>query len=380
MTSSEFIKVRLGDIADIQTGPFGSQLHKRDYKEKGTPIITVEHLGQNRIIHKNLPFVSDEDKERLKKFIIKEGDIVFSRVGSVDRRAFVCKKEDGWLFSGRCLRVRVFDNNINPLYLSYYFGLENFKEYIRRIAVGATMPSLNTKIMSDIEVKFPAKDVQDYIAVILSSLDDKIEFNNRINQTLEEIAQAIFKHWFVDFEFPDENGQPYKSSGGEMDDSEFGPIPRGWSIINLEEICTINMGQSPPSSSYNETGYGLPFYQGVRNFGFRHPGVSVCCSEPKKVAEKNDVLLSVRAPVGEINLAVTKCCIGRGVAALCMKESGNNFLYYTLIDNKKRLLTMESGSVFTAINKSNISNFPIIYPGKKQVIVCLLIRMVGIKI
>lgn len=247
MTSSEFIKVRLGDIADIQTGPFGSQLHKRDYKEKGTPIITVEHLGQNRIIHKNLPFVSDEDKERLKKFIIKEGDIVFSRVGSVDRRAFVCKKEDGWLFSGRCLRVRVFDNNINPLYLSYYFGLENFKEYIRRIAVGATMPSLNTKIMSDIEVKFPAKDVQDYIAVILSSLDDKIELNNRINKTLEEIAQAIFKHWFVDFEFPDENDQPYKSSGGEMEDSELGPIPKGWTVDTLGELIDICSGKRPKS-------------------------------------------------------------------------------------------------------------------------------------
>lgn len=97
---------RLKEIADVQTGPFGSQLHKKDYVEVGTPIITVEHLGDNRITYQNLPKVSETDKKRLSKYIIREGDVIFSRVGSVDRRALVTKKENNWLFSGRCLRVR----------------------------------------------------------------------------------------------------------------------------------------------------------------------------------------------------------------------------------------------------------------------------------
>src|SRR5690606_12964407 len=136
-------------IAGIQTGPFGSQLHQKDYVEVGTPIITVEHLGENRILHENTPKVSNKDRNRLSRYLLKKGDIVFSRVGSVDRRALVREEEDGWLFSGRCLRVRPDPAKIDSQYLSYFFGLPAFKEYIRSIAVGATMPSLNTALLSD---------------------------------------------------------------------------------------------------------------------------------------------------------------------------------------------------------------------------------------
>ncbi len=103
---SEWKEYKLEDLAKVQTSPFGSQLHMSDYKTNGTPIITVEHLGENKIIHENLPLVGLEDRERLKKYILKEGDIVFSRVGSVDRSAYISVREDGWMFSGRCLRVR----------------------------------------------------------------------------------------------------------------------------------------------------------------------------------------------------------------------------------------------------------------------------------
>lgn len=152
---SQWRDCKLGEVADVQTGPFGSQLHQSDYVINGTPIITVEHLGDNRIIHNNLPCVGDDDKERLKKYQIFEGDIVFSRVGSVDRRAYVSAKENGWLFSGRCLRVRCDKETVNPRFLSFYFGQESFKEYIRMIAVGATMPSINTEILSNAELSLP---------------------------------------------------------------------------------------------------------------------------------------------------------------------------------------------------------------------------------
>lgn len=189
----------LGNIADVQTGPFGSQLHKEDYVEFGTPMVTVEHLGNRVFTKQNLPMISDSDKKRLNKYVLNEGDIVFSRVGSVDRCSYVDNKHLGWMFSGRCLRIRP-RNVVYPLYLYYYFCMENTKQFIRNIAVGATMPSINTKLMEDLKVPLPTMEMQQKIASILSALDDKIELNNRINENLESQAQAIFKSWFVDFE------------------------------------------------------------------------------------------------------------------------------------------------------------------------------------
>ena len=172
----------------IQTGPFGSQLHKRDYVANGTPIITVEHLGENRLIHTNLPRVSDKDRKRLSRYSLHEGDIVFSRVGSVDRRSLVRQEEDGWLFSGRCLRVRVDANKIDPVFLSYFFGMKSFREHVNAIAVGATMPSLNTQLLSNVPIPHPTLPEQRAIAHILGTLDDKIELNRRMNETLEAIG------------------------------------------------------------------------------------------------------------------------------------------------------------------------------------------------
>lgn len=260
------------DKTGIQTGPFGSQLHKEDYVSNGTPIITVEHLAGNRISHENLPNVSDEDKARLAKYHLATGDLVFSRVGSVDRNALVGPEEDGWLFSGRCLRVRVDKSQIDPIYLSYFFSLEGFKEHIRSVAVGATMPSINTKILSDVSIYFPPLLEQKAIAQILGSLDDKIELNRRMNATLEGMAQALFKSWFVDFDpvidnalaagnpIPDElaaraevrrqaladgtaNREVAKSFPAAFQESEeMGWIPEGWKVRPLDKIANYQNG------------------------------------------------------------------------------------------------------------------------------------------
>lgn len=222
----EWKEVRLGEVADVQTGPFGSQLHKENYVNKGTPIVTVEHLGNKWFTSQNLPMVSDEDKLRLAKYCSQEGDVIFSRVGSVDRCSYVSKEYSGWLFSGRCLRVRP-RSGINPEYLYYFLTNEGTKQYIRNIAVGATMPSINTKLLNEVPITIPSLEDQRRIASILSSLDRKIELNNKINADLEEMAQAIFKNWFVDFE-------PFKD--GKFVDSELGMIPEGWKVGTLGDI------------------------------------------------------------------------------------------------------------------------------------------------
>ena len=188
---------QLKTIADIQTGPFGSQLHKEDYVETGTPIVTVEHLGNRVFTEQNLPRVSDSDKARLIKYTLSTGDIVFSRVGSVDRCSYVDKSHDGWMFSGRCLRVRPTEL-VDSLYLYYYFCLEETKQFVRNIAVGATMPSINTKLLGEVEIALPNLSNQQRIAAVLSSLDDKIENNQKLNDNLEQQLRTIFKAEFTD--------------------------------------------------------------------------------------------------------------------------------------------------------------------------------------
>jgi len=166
---------RLADIASIKTGPFGSLLHEKDYKDFGTPIITVEHLSEQGIVHKNLPLISEEDKNRLKSYILKEGDIVFSRVGSVDRSSIISSKENGWLFSGRLLRVRPNSHIVDSEFLNQYFHQSFFKHNMRSLAVGGTMPSLNTQILASIYVKLPSLKEQKEIATILSTWNKIIE-------------------------------------------------------------------------------------------------------------------------------------------------------------------------------------------------------------
>ena len=186
-------------LADIQTGPFGSQLHKEDYVAVGTPIVTVEHLGNRVFTEQNLPMVSDSDKERLNKYVLKEGDIVFSRVGSVDRCSYVDAAHDGWMFSGRCLRVRP-NKHLDAMYLYYYFCLEETKQFVRNIAVGATMPSINTKLLGEVPIAFPSVEQQARVAQLLSTIDDKIENNSKINDNLYEMVNAYYTSLFKDVE------------------------------------------------------------------------------------------------------------------------------------------------------------------------------------
>ena len=217
----------LKDIADIQTGPFGSQLHKEDYVAVGTPIVTVEHLGNRVFTEQNLPRVSDNDKARLSKYVLAEGDMVFSRVGSVDRCSYVDAAHDGWMFSGRCLRVRP-NSEIDPLFLYYFFCLEETKQFVRNIAVGATMPSINTKLLGEVEVAYPSLKDQQKIAAILSALDSKIEVNQQINDNLQQQVYALFDSWFVSFNQTD------------------GKMPADWREGTLGEITTITSGKRPP--------------------------------------------------------------------------------------------------------------------------------------
>ena len=194
---ADWKECELEEVAEVQTGPFGSQLKNEQYITGGTPVVTVEHINNFRIVDFDYPSVTDEDKNRLSKYLLKAGDIVFTRVGSVDLSAYVRLDQDGWMFSSRMLRVRP-NQEVDSRFLSYFFQQKRFREYILNISVGATMPSINTEILKGIPVSYPPLPEQKAIASVLTRLDDKIDLLHRQNKTLEVMAETLFRQWFVE--------------------------------------------------------------------------------------------------------------------------------------------------------------------------------------
>lgn len=345
---SKFTIHKLEEIAEVQTGPFGSQLHMSDYKKEGTPIITVEHLGENRIIHKNLPLVGDEDKTRLKKYTLKEGDIVFSRVGSVDRCAYVSAKEDDWMFSGRLLRVRTNDK-VDSRFLSFYFNQESFKEYIRRIAVGATMPSINTTILSEVEIVLPPLQEQKIIAEILSSLDDKIDLLNRQIKIIEQLTEALFKQWFVE------------------------ELHENWEISTIENVCDkINSGGTPSTKIEAYYNGNINWYSTKElNDCFLFESTSKITNDglensSAKIFPENTVLIAIYAAptVGRLGILGTEAAFNQAACGFIANENKICFeyLYLHLLNSRQQLNDMASGSAQQNLNVAIMKEFEILLP------------------
>ena len=236
-------KVKLGEIADFQTGPFGTQFSASEYVSAGVPVINVRNIGYGNIIEQDLEFVSEETKKRLRAHILKTSDIVFGRKGSVDRHAYIDERYSGWVQGSDCIRVRCREN-INPHYLSHYLKLAHVKKQINSSAVGSTMASLNVDILKDIMVILPDIFVQNQIESILSVLEEKIEINSQICVELEAMAKTLYDYWFVQFDFPDENGRPYRTSGGEMvwNTQLKREIPKGWEVVSINDMVKAQRG------------------------------------------------------------------------------------------------------------------------------------------
>ncbi len=194
---SEWRACALGEIAEVKTGPFGSQLKNEQYITGGTPVVTVEHINNFRIENFAYPSVTAHDKKRLSRYLLNEGDIIFTRVGSVDLSAYVQPHQHGWMFSSRMLRVRP-DQRVDSRFLSYFFQQKSFRDYILNISVGATMPSINTEILKGIPISYPSLPEQKAIAAVLSSLDNKIDLLHCQNLTLEAMAETLFRQWFIE--------------------------------------------------------------------------------------------------------------------------------------------------------------------------------------
>ncbi len=365
--------VSLKDIAHSLTGPFGSLLHESDYVEIGTPMVTVEHLGIESFKLQNLPFVSEKDKVRLSKYILKEGDIVFSRVGSIDRCTYVTQNEDGWMFSGRCLRVRV-NEKANARYLSFYFRLRYFKQMMLNISVGATMPSLNTKLLDGIQLYLPTLNKQIQVANLLTILDNKIILNNRINTELESMAKLLYDYWFVQFDFPDENGKPYKSSGGKMvfNQDLKREIPVGWEVGFLGSILKTSLGGTPSTKNkqYWENGEFQWLNSGeIANFPIITSELKITkdaiINSATKLMPKGTVTLSITRHIRPSILAIDACANQSVVGVYETEKIKSSYSYPLICNEVPKYMSLRTGAQQPHINKQTVDKTLMILPSKE---------------
>lgn len=354
--SMEWKEVRLGDIVSIKSG----LAYKGAFIGKGENIL----LGMGCVSFKDKflfsgarPYEADcEDK-----YCVEPGDIVLATRQQSDNLPILAMpaiipaslKAKKIIYGTNLYKVENHSEVTND-FLFWQLKTPDYIDYISSVKTGSVVRMVTKKNVEDYVFRCPPKEVRDRISKLLWGLDRKIELNNKINADLEEMAQAIFKNWFVDFE---------SFKNGKFVDSELGMIPEGWKVGTLADIAEITMGQSPAGNSLNENREGMIFYQGSSDFGFRFPSIRVFTTEPKRLAVANSVLFSVRAPVGDINVAKEECCIGRGVASIKSKYGHDSYLFYTMKSLHKLFDSFDGeGTVFGSINKKTLSAIQILLP------------------
>lgn len=336
-----YLSAVLADKGYIR-GPFGSALKRGDMKENGIPVYEQQHAIYDS---RNFRYYIDEKKfNEMKRFQVMKDDLIISCSGTVGKVSIIKDDDPKGIISQALLLLRVDINKILPMYLKYFFSSrDGYNAIVSRSSGSVQVNIAKRNVIEQIPLRVPTIKTQEKIVGLLSSIDKKIEENGRINKNLEQQAQAIYQQMFIDNASSD------------------------WAEGTLSNIADITMGQSPSGSSYNEDGNGTIFFQGRAEFGFRFPTVRLYTTEPKRMACANDTLMSVRAPVGDLNVAHTDCCIGRGLAAIHSKNNHQSFVLYTMFSLKKQLDVFNGeGTVFGSINRNSLNEMPILIPSSEK--------------
>lgn len=303
-----------------------------------------------------------------KEYLCHKGDLIIAMTqqaeGLLGSTALV-PDDNKYLHNQRIGLITCNETKIYPLFAYYLFMTKTVREQLESSASGTKVKHTSPERIYDVIVSIPDLSEQKRIANILMSIEKMINNNIEINDNLMHQLQLYFDYWFNQFEFPDKNGNPYRQSGGLMnaDSKSSRIIPCGWRIGSLSEIADIVMGQSPSGDSYNESADGMVFYQGSTDFGDIYPTTRLYTTQPYRMANINDTLLSVRAPVGTINIAFEECCIGRGLSAICGKNGNATFIRYLLKSNSWFFDNINnSGTTFGSITKDVLFEMLVIIP------------------
>ncbi len=345
-------KYRLGKYVEVINGfAFKSKKFVAKPQVGLLPVVKIKNVANGDVHLNNIQY--HEFSEKLNRYLICYGDILLALTGNhphamtqVVGEVSRYKLNEKALLNQRVAKIES-KHGLNKNYLYYFLKDDATHDYLANQASGsANQANISKQDIENLEFQLPPLPEQKAIAEVLSSLDDKIDLLHRQNKTLEQMAETLFRQWFV------EEAKPDWEEGVLFDEFDF------------------LMGQSPKGSTFNEDGIGTPMYQGNADFNFRFPNRRVYTSEAKRLAHKYETLISVRAPVGEQNMALEKCCIGRGVAAFKYKADSK---YYTYVYYKMRSLMDEikqfnnEGTVFGSISKSDFQLLSITIPPRSLV-------------
>ncbi len=369
-------EIKSNDQSSIAIGPFGSRMTADLYRPSGVPVIRGTNISSAKSFEGDFVYISEETANDLKSCLVYPDDLVFPHRGAIGLVGIVPR--DGYckyILSSSLMKLSCNKKIADPYFLFYFFRSPIGKYELLKNSSTVGTPGIATPLTSlkNIELHIPPLPTQKAIAHILGTLDDKIELNRQMNETLESIAGAIFTSWFIDFDPVRAKADGKQPEGmdaataalfpSEFETVEGQEIPKGWQVKSLDKMFKIVMGQSPPSSTYNEINEGVPFFQGKTDFGFRYPTVRVFCTAPTRFANPGDTLLSLRAPVGDVNISLVHSSIGRGIAALRHESSSRSFTYYALKSLYHEFIQYDSnGTVFGCLTKDSFKSLSFIQP------------------
>lgn len=328
----------------------------------GKLYLSAKNFTKNGLTLEDVSFISYKDFNKYfnsnSKALTKPrcNDLILGIIGSgLGVPYLINPKVEEFGISSSVAIIRPNNENLYPAYLYFWMIGPYFQRHLKNIQSGSAQGFLSLEMIRSLPLLLPNLPTQHKIASILSAYDELIDNNKQRIRLLEEMAGEIYKEWFVRFRFPGyETTKFFDEDGKEISCETVGAMPEGWTQTRLETICDFQMGQSPLSEFYNEDGQGLPFHQGVTNFNSRFPNHVTYCTDLKRIADKGDILLSVRAPVGRINIATTKLVIGRGLSSVKHKKALPNYCYYLLKEIFKKEDSFGNGAVFNAVTKNDL--------------------------
>ena len=320
---------------------------------EGIKLITAKVIKGGTILDDKHEYISEETYDKwMKRGYLQQWDVLITTEAPLGEVAQLRTPEKIAL-AQRVILLRGNPKIINQGY--YYQALKSdfVKGELNTRATGTTVLGIKQSELRKVLIPYYSLLTQNKIASILSAYDDLIENNNRRIKTLESMAQTLYQEWFVKFRFPGHEQV-------KMVESDLGLIPEGWEFRALKDVCNLVMGQSPKSEFYNEIGEGLPFHQGVSNFGARFPTDKIYCTILNRIAEAGDILFSVRAPVGRINIANKKIIIGRGLCGIRSNTGNQSFIFQQLKEKFNEEDLMGGGTIFKSVTKKDMQEIKLI--------------------
>ena len=368
-------KYKLGDIATVEISGVDKKMKDGEKEIRLCNFVDVYYNWAITTARYDSFMFASANPNEISKFQLKKGQVALTKDSEtrddIGIPTYIADDFDDVILGYHCALITPNKAILDGRYLNALLHTDYAKKYFACNASGSGQRyALSVEALNSFPVPIIPLSEQERIGEIFSTLDKKIELNRQINQNLEAMAKQLYDYWFVQFDFPDENGKPYKSSGGKMvwNDKLKREIPEGWDDGILIDIANVTMGQSPDGSSYNEVGEGMLFYQGSTDFGMRFPSVRQYTTAPSRFAKKGDILMSVRAPVGSINIANNDCCIGRGLSAINSKLDSISHLYYILNDLRIAFDQRNAaGTTFGSITKEDLYSLPIIIPSDEVI-------------